>query len=35
MVMDKDDAVRRNRLNILQALAGRLGLLADFKALQL
>ena len=35
MVMDKDDAVRRNRLNLLQALAGRLGLLADFKALQI
>ncbi len=35
MVMDKDDAVRRNRLNLLQALASRLGLLADFKALQL
>jgi glycyl-tRNA synthetase beta chain len=35
MVMDKDDAVRRNRLNILQALAGRLGMLADFKALQM
>lgn len=35
MVMDKDDAVRRNRLNILQALAERLGMLADFKALQL
>ncbi len=35
MVMDKDDAVRRNRLNILQALAGRLGMLADFKALQI
>ena len=35
MVMDKDDAARRNRLNLLQALAGRLGLLADFKALQL
>ena len=35
MVMDKDDSLRRNRLNLLQALAGRLGLLADFKALQL
>ncbi len=35
MVMAEDAGVRRNRLNILYALASRLGMLADFKALQI
>lgn len=35
MVMDEDPAVRANRLNLLQALRTRMGLLADFTALQM
>ena len=34
MVMCDDPALRRNRLNLLKALVDRLGLLADFSALQ-
>lgn len=34
MVMSEDQAVRENRLNLLAALVGRLGRLADFGALQ-
>lgn len=34
MVMCDDEAVRLNRLNLLKALVGRLGRLADFNALQ-
>ena len=34
MVMAEDAALRENRLNILHALVGRLGRLADFGALQ-
>lgn len=35
MVMCDDEAVRLNRLNLLQALVGRLSRLADFSALQM
>ncbi|MFV0420703.1 glycine--tRNA ligase subunit beta [Oleidesulfovibrio sp.] len=35
MVMCDDPALRRNRLNLLQALVQRLGRLADFSALQM
>ncbi|MDL2207331.1 glycine--tRNA ligase subunit beta, partial [Desulfovibrio sp. OttesenSCG-928-M16] len=35
MVMCDDDGLRRNRLNLLQALIDRLGRLADFSALQI
>lgn len=35
MVMDEDPAVRANRLNLLQALRAKMGLLADFAALQM
>ncbi len=35
MVMDEDSAVRANRLNLLQALKAKMGLLADFSALQM
>ncbi len=35
MVMCEDEAVRANRLNLLQALVKRLGSLADFAALQI
>ncbi len=35
MVMCDDAALRNNRLNLLQALVGRLGRLADFNALQM
>ncbi|MEW5772656.1 MAG: glycine--tRNA ligase subunit beta [Thermodesulfobacteriota bacterium] len=34
MVMCEDAALRRNRLNLLKALVDKLGLLADFSALQ-
>jgi len=34
MVMCEDPALRRNRLNLLKALVDRLGLVADFSALQ-
>lgn len=35
MVMCEDDALRANRLNLLQSLVGKLGRLADFSALQM
>ncbi len=35
MVMCKEEDLRRNRLNLLQALVSRLGRLADFSALQM
>jgi glycyl-tRNA synthetase beta chain len=35
MVMEKDPVVRRNRLNLLQALVAMLGRIADFNALQI
>ena len=35
MVMDEDPAVRANRLNLLQALRAKMGLIADFSALQM
>ena len=35
MVMCEDEAVRKNRLNLLQALVNRLGRMADFAALQI
>jgi len=35
MVMDKDPAVRRNRLDLLQSFLSRMGRLADFSALQM
>ena len=35
MVMAEDEAVRENRLNLLQALLARMGKVADFSALQM
>lgn len=35
MVMAEDEAVRENRLNLLQALLARMGKMADFSALQI